>query len=99
MAAYVAAATPLKNLELLCKRMGPLLSRGLGSHGGVDPGHVSRCVVANLWVTHHRGPASPKDGSDGEFTGGRRIITVLVLLPLAACDRHRRVVCGLTHLS
>ena len=74
-------------------------SRGLGSHGGVDPGHVPRCVVADLWVTRHRGPASPNDGSDGEFTGGRGKTTVLVLPSLAARDRHRRVVCGLLDSS
>lgn len=74
-------------------------SRGLGSHGGVDPGHVPRCVVADLWVTRHRGPASPNDGSDGEFTGGRGKTTVLVLPSLAARDRHSRVVCGLLHSS
>lgn len=56
--------------------------------------------MADLWVTHHRGPASPNDRSDGEVTGGRGITTVLVLLPLAARDRHRRVGWGfLIHLE
>jgi hypothetical protein len=72
-------------------------SRGLGFHGGVNFGHVPRCVVADLWVTHHRGPAFPNVGFDGEFTGGRRITTVLALPPLAARDRRHRVVSVLPH--
>lgn len=56
-------------------------------------------VVADLWVTHHRGLASPNDGLDGEFTGGRGVITILALPPLAARDRHGRVACGLPHSS
>ena len=55
--------------------------------------------MADLWVTHHHGPAFPNDGLDGEFAGGRGIIIVLALPPLAARDRHHRAACGLPHSS